>query len=62
MVIDILNVNLTPIKDMDALVVLLFIIFLILYICIIAIISKLNTLQKSIDELRYFVNKLRNKD
>lgn len=62
MVIDILNVSLTPIKDMDALFVLLFLIVLILNIYIVVIINKLNKLQKSIDELRYFVNKLRNKD
>lgn len=62
MVTDILNVNLTQIKNMDALFVLLFLIVLILNIYIVVIINKLNKLQKSIDELRYFVNKLRNKD
>lgn len=62
MVTDILNVNLTPINIMDELFILLSITFLILFICIVAIITKLIKLQSSIDELRYFVNKLRNKD
>ena len=62
MVIDILNVNLTLINIMDALIILLVFMFLILFIYIVLIVYKLNRLQKSIDELRYVVNKLLNRN